>query len=261
MTVKLVVLYTQPDDPDAFDEHYLGVHGPLVEKIPGLLRWEGARFTRAGRRRRADVPPDRRALVRGPESMRARRSRPTRVRRRRRDYRTDRAARAHGCSSRPSTEPFETGLLRSALLVPRLLAAGASLGRTGSGRRALVALQVDQDPGDAGVGAACRGSRADRSGGSSTSEKFGLMSMRPKSARFRPPSLARAPTIWRGSTRCRLPTEMRHRHQAAGEPRDARAARWCAARASPRGSSGSPSCASTAIAAAMSAAGTSCSCS
>ena len=47
MTVKLVVLYTQPEDADAFDEHYLGVHGPLVEKIPGLLRWEGARFDAA----------------------------------------------------------------------------------------------------------------------------------------------------------------------------------------------------------------------
>ncbi len=47
MTVKLVVLYTQPDDADAFDEHYLGVHGPLVDTIPGLERWEGARFVAA----------------------------------------------------------------------------------------------------------------------------------------------------------------------------------------------------------------------
>jgi uncharacterized protein (TIGR02118 family) len=47
MTVKLVVLYTQPDDAPAFDEHYLAVHGPLVESIPGLLRWEGARFSAA----------------------------------------------------------------------------------------------------------------------------------------------------------------------------------------------------------------------
>ncbi|HZZ96533.1 MAG TPA: hypothetical protein VFE19_05950, partial [Jatrophihabitantaceae bacterium] len=29
MTIKLVVLYTQPEDSAAFDEHYLGVHGPL----------------------------------------------------------------------------------------------------------------------------------------------------------------------------------------------------------------------------------------
>jgi uncharacterized protein (TIGR02118 family) len=47
MTVKLVVLYTQPDDGAAFDEHYLGVHAPLVEAIPGLQRWEGSRFVAA----------------------------------------------------------------------------------------------------------------------------------------------------------------------------------------------------------------------
>jgi uncharacterized protein (TIGR02118 family) len=47
MTVKLVVLYTQPDDADGFDAHYLGVHGPLVEQLPGLERWESARFVSA----------------------------------------------------------------------------------------------------------------------------------------------------------------------------------------------------------------------
>lgn len=47
MSVKLVVLYTQPDDPDDFDRHYLGVHGPLVDEIPGLQRWEGARISAA----------------------------------------------------------------------------------------------------------------------------------------------------------------------------------------------------------------------
>jgi uncharacterized protein (TIGR02118 family) len=47
MTVKLVVLYTQPEDPDAFEDHYRTVHGPLVDKIPGLLRWEGARIAAA----------------------------------------------------------------------------------------------------------------------------------------------------------------------------------------------------------------------
>jgi uncharacterized protein (TIGR02118 family) len=47
MTVKLVVLYTQPDDPEAFEAHYLAIHGPLVEQVPGLLRWEGARVTAA----------------------------------------------------------------------------------------------------------------------------------------------------------------------------------------------------------------------
>jgi len=40
MTVKLVVLYTQPEDTDAFEQHYAGTHMPLVAKIPGLQRSE-----------------------------------------------------------------------------------------------------------------------------------------------------------------------------------------------------------------------------
>ena len=47
MTVKLVVLYTQPADPTAFDEHYFAVHMPLVAKIPGLDRSETAKFVAA----------------------------------------------------------------------------------------------------------------------------------------------------------------------------------------------------------------------
>lgn len=47
MTVKLVVLYTHPEDTDAFDRHYLGTHMPLVAKIPGLQRAETGRFTAA----------------------------------------------------------------------------------------------------------------------------------------------------------------------------------------------------------------------
>jgi uncharacterized protein (TIGR02118 family) len=47
MTVKLVVLYTQPDDPDAFDRHYFETHMPLVHLIPGLLRAETAKFVTA----------------------------------------------------------------------------------------------------------------------------------------------------------------------------------------------------------------------
>jgi uncharacterized protein (TIGR02118 family) len=45
MTVKLVVLYTQPEDKSAFDEHYLGVHVPLVAKVPGLQRAETSTFS------------------------------------------------------------------------------------------------------------------------------------------------------------------------------------------------------------------------
>ena len=47
MTVKLVVLYSQPADPGAFESHYLEVHAPLVEQIPGLERWESARLVAA----------------------------------------------------------------------------------------------------------------------------------------------------------------------------------------------------------------------
>lgn len=47
MTVKLVVLYTQPDDHAAFDEHYNGVHAALVHKIPGLQRFETGTLTAA----------------------------------------------------------------------------------------------------------------------------------------------------------------------------------------------------------------------
>ncbi len=44
MTLKLVVLYAQPSDPDAFDRQYLGTHMPLVHAIPGLQRAESGRI-------------------------------------------------------------------------------------------------------------------------------------------------------------------------------------------------------------------------
>ena len=47
MTVKLVVLYTKPSDPTAFDAHYLGTHVPLVNTIPGLQRSETGRIDAA----------------------------------------------------------------------------------------------------------------------------------------------------------------------------------------------------------------------
>ena len=47
MTVKLVVLYTQPDDAEAFDKHYFDTHLPLVHAIPGLDRAETGKFTTA----------------------------------------------------------------------------------------------------------------------------------------------------------------------------------------------------------------------
>lgn len=47
MTIKLVVLYTQPEDPAAFDAEYLNVHLPLVRKLPGLQRAETGTVTAA----------------------------------------------------------------------------------------------------------------------------------------------------------------------------------------------------------------------
>ena len=41
--VKFVVMYGQPDDPAAFDEHYASTHVPLVEKIPNLRRFEAGK--------------------------------------------------------------------------------------------------------------------------------------------------------------------------------------------------------------------------
>lgn len=43
MTVKLSVLYTKPDDADAFDKHYNEVHMPIVARWPGVQRTEVGR--------------------------------------------------------------------------------------------------------------------------------------------------------------------------------------------------------------------------
>jgi uncharacterized protein (TIGR02118 family) len=37
---QLVVLYKNPADPKAFDEHYFGKHVPLAKTIPGLRKYE-----------------------------------------------------------------------------------------------------------------------------------------------------------------------------------------------------------------------------
>lgn len=47
MTVKLVALYAQPDDPSTFDEHYVGTHVALADKIPGVQHWDYAKFVAA----------------------------------------------------------------------------------------------------------------------------------------------------------------------------------------------------------------------
>jgi uncharacterized protein (TIGR02118 family) len=47
MTAKLVVLYTQPTDPEAFERHYLSTHMPLAAAMPGLIRAETGKFAAA----------------------------------------------------------------------------------------------------------------------------------------------------------------------------------------------------------------------
>jgi uncharacterized protein (TIGR02118 family) len=47
MTVRLVVLYTQPEDPSDFDRYYFDTHMPLVRAVPGLRRAETGRFVAA----------------------------------------------------------------------------------------------------------------------------------------------------------------------------------------------------------------------
>ena len=43
--VKLIALYSRPDDVEAFERHYREVHTPLVRKMPGLRRLEVSRVT------------------------------------------------------------------------------------------------------------------------------------------------------------------------------------------------------------------------
>jgi len=42
--VRLIALYSNPEDPAAFDAHYHDVHAPIVGRYPNLL---GMRLTRA----------------------------------------------------------------------------------------------------------------------------------------------------------------------------------------------------------------------
>jgi uncharacterized protein (TIGR02118 family) len=41
--IKMIALYTHPDDKAAFDRHYNDIHIPLVRQLPNLLRVEVAR--------------------------------------------------------------------------------------------------------------------------------------------------------------------------------------------------------------------------
>lgn len=43
MTVKLTVVYDNPKDADAFEEHYAGPHAALAGKLPDVQRVETAK--------------------------------------------------------------------------------------------------------------------------------------------------------------------------------------------------------------------------
>ena len=46
MTVRLLVGYEMPADPEAFDRHYDQVHIPLGRRLPGLRRYTVGRTPR-----------------------------------------------------------------------------------------------------------------------------------------------------------------------------------------------------------------------
>ena len=43
--VKLIALYSKPDDIAAFEKHYKEIHAPLAKKMPGLRRMEVSHMT------------------------------------------------------------------------------------------------------------------------------------------------------------------------------------------------------------------------
>jgi uncharacterized protein (TIGR02118 family) len=47
MPAKLVALYKQPEDPEAFEKRYFEGHSPLVDQIPGLQKNVITRFGKA----------------------------------------------------------------------------------------------------------------------------------------------------------------------------------------------------------------------
>jgi uncharacterized protein (TIGR02118 family) len=42
---RLYAVWTQPNDPEAFEKHYVEVHVPLAAKIPGLVKLVTTRTT------------------------------------------------------------------------------------------------------------------------------------------------------------------------------------------------------------------------
>ena len=43
MPVKITITFWEPRDPDAFVRHYVDVHAPLVQALPGLRAYEYGR--------------------------------------------------------------------------------------------------------------------------------------------------------------------------------------------------------------------------
>lgn len=41
--LKVIVLYGEPSDREAFEEHYANTHLPLAAKMPGVARFEAGR--------------------------------------------------------------------------------------------------------------------------------------------------------------------------------------------------------------------------
>ncbi len=39
-SARMLVVYRRPQNPEAFDTHYFGVHVPLAKKLPGLRDYE-----------------------------------------------------------------------------------------------------------------------------------------------------------------------------------------------------------------------------
>ena len=45
--MKLIALYSHPEDPEAFDEAYFNTHLPLLAEVPGLNRTSVIHFERS----------------------------------------------------------------------------------------------------------------------------------------------------------------------------------------------------------------------
>jgi len=43
--IKMIALYKHPQDKEKFDEYYFNTHGPLTEKIPGLVKMDVTKIT------------------------------------------------------------------------------------------------------------------------------------------------------------------------------------------------------------------------